>query len=279
MSAILNPALRELSDIVSDLRQTPFQGVSSVVERFLLVLDTAPLAGFLQSVLAPFDFDAWWAASVTPPLGMIGSGSLRWPTERGARVAAQIEACRRIADKRLDLVRLIHDNFPNTSQLSQIVATFVSNIVVPLVRDVSRLTESRPIPTLLSDQFGRVPPSGDATLDALIAKACSSFRDPAPATRQQATQTLWDAWERLKTLDGDKKVSAQMLLENAAQEVEFRKVLEEEARALTQIGNRFEIRHSETTQIPLARIEHWDYLFHRMFAMIQLLLACRRPTA
>lgn len=278
MNAVLSPALRELSDIASDLRNTPFQGVNNVVARFLAVLDANPFSGFLQSVLPPFDFDAWWSSSVTPPLGMVGSGTLVWPTERSARVAAYIDICRRIADGRINLISLIHDNYPSTGNLTQIVLAFTANIVTPLVRDLNRLAEWRPIPPALSDQFGQVPPSGDATLDALITAACSKFRDPAPAARQEAVRSLWDAWERLKTLDGEKKISTQVLLDRAAQEEEFRKRLETEARTLTDIGNQFGIRHSETTQIPLARIEHWDYLFHRLFALIYLLLVCRGTT-
>lgn len=279
MNAVLNPSLRELSDILSDLRRAPFQAAASVVQRFIAVIDAPPLSGFLQSALAPFDFEGWWSTSVHPPTGMVGSGTLRWPTERAARVAAQVEVCRRVADDRIHLINLIHDNFPNTRNLTQIVAVFASNIVEPLVRDLSRIAESRAIPPVLSDQFGRVPASGDATLDALITDACSKFRDPAPDARQEATRTLWDAWERLKTLDGDKKASVPILLDGAASETQFRKLLEDEARALTQVGNQFQIRHAETTQIPLARIEHWDYLFHRLFALIYLLLVCRRPAS
>ncbi len=41
---------------------------------------------------------------------------------------------------------------------------------------------------------------------------------------------------------------------------------------LTKIGNTFQIRHSETSQVSLTRDAHVDYLFHRMFALIWMLL-------
>jgi hypothetical protein len=47
---------------------------------------------------------------------------------------------------------------------------------------------------------------------------------------------------------------------------------EEEALALTEIRNTFMIRHTETNKIPVILSEHVDYLFHRMFALVRLLL-------
>lgn len=70
----------------------------------------------------------------------------------------------------------------------------------------------------------------------------------------------------------DKKASATALLDRAASEATFRGMLEAEARELTNIGNTFGIRHSEKNQVPLALDEHVDYLFHRLFALIRLLL-------
>lgn len=71
---------------------------------------------------------------------------------------------------------------------------------------------------------------------------------------------------------GDKKTSAKALLDKAATEPTFRETLEDEARELTRIGNDFTIRHSETDKVPLELSEHVDYLFHRLFALIRLLL-------
>ena len=48
--------------------------------------------------------------------------------------------------------------------------------------------------------------------------------------------------------------------------------MEGEARELTNIGNTFMIRHSETEKVPIKESEHVDYLFHRMFALILMIL-------
>lgn len=116
--------------------------------------------------------------------------------------------------------------------------------------------------------------SGDATLDALLGTARSKFLDRSLTVRREAVEKLWDAWERLKTLEPgkDKKARATTLLDVAATEAIFRAQLERESHELTKIGNTFMIRHTETDKVPLVDSHQVDYLFHRMFAMIMLLL-------
>ena len=55
-----------------------------------------------------------------------------------------------------------------------------------------------------------------------------------------------------------------MLLDLAVSEPRFRELLEKESRVLTDIGNTFQIRHSETSQVELQETQHVDYLFHRL---------------
>ena len=94
--------------------------------------------------------------------------------------------------------------------------------------------------------------------------------------RREALEKLWDAWERMKTLEpGNKGESTKALLDKAATEPGFRDLLETEARKLTEIGNGFHIRHSETTQTEIQSDNQVDYLFHRLFALIWLVLHAR----
>lgn len=137
---------------------------------------------------------------------------------------------------------------------------------------------ARLAPPLLDEELRRTTfETGDATLDTLLDAARTKFLDPDPANRREALEKIWDAWERLKTLEPakDKKASTTVLLDKAVEEPTFRKVLEEEASVLTSIGNSFRIRHSETTQIEIDGEYHVDYLFHRVLALILLLLRAR----
>jgi AbiJ N-terminal domain 4 len=116
--------------------------------------------------------------------------------------------------------------------------------------------------------------TGDPLLDEILESARHKILNRSIDVRRESLEKLWDAWERLKTLEPgrDKGESAGRLLDKAAAEPTFRARLEEEARALTSIGNTFMIRHTETDKIPVADSAHIDYLFHRMFSMIRLLL-------
>ncbi len=120
--------------------------------------------------------------------------------------------------------------------------------------------------------------TGDATLDQMLEDSRLKFLSPDPKIRREALERLWDCWERIKSLDapGNKKQSVATLLDKAAREPTFRALLENEARALTDIGNSLQIRHSEVTQTTITDSMHVDYLFHRLFSMIQLVLQ-KRP--
>ncbi len=64
----------------------------------------------------------------------------------------------------------------------------------------------------------------------------------------------------------------QGLLTNAVKEPVLLARIEKEARELTEIGNSFMIRHTETNKVAIEGSANVDYLFHRMFALILLLL-------
>ena len=55
---------------------------------------------------------------------------------------------------------------------------------------------------------------------------------------------------------------------NGASELE--KLLTDEYRALTKIGNDFRIRHHETNTIDIADSRHYDYFFNRCLSLIAL---------
>ena len=84
----------------------------------------------------------------------------------------------------------------------------------------------------------------DEALDEMLETARDKFISREPAVRKEGLDKLWDAWERLKTLEvaGDKRASTSALLDRVAGGT-MRERLEAEARELTDIGNHFTIRH------------------------------------
>jgi hypothetical protein len=118
--------------------------------------------------------------------------------------------------------------------------------------------------------------TGDTMLDCMLEDARQKFLSSSESVRREALEKLWDAFERMKTLEPgtNKAAQAKLLLDKAAGAggPKFRESLEVEALALSKIGNTFHIRHSETNQEPLASSHQVDYLFHRLFAFLSLLL-------
>lgn len=278
LASILEPSLRDLDETVSDFREASFQSSESVLQRFVHQLDEEPLAGFLHAVLPVPDFNGWLATANSTIGSMVGSGTLEWPPSRPERVAMQIALCRAIANKTVRFLDFIHNFMYSGRDLAGHVDGFAKKLLNPLMRDIARLTESRLVPPVLFEAMGTLPPSGDHILDALLGDACRKFKDAAPKSRAEGTEKLWDAWERLKSIEvpGDKRTSVARLLDHCALEENFRLMLETEARALTAIGNSFHIRHFETDKVSISTPEQNDYLFHRLFALMHLLLFSRR---
>jgi len=111
----------------------------------------------------------------------------------------------------------------------------------------------------------------------MLTTAQAKFLNPNPQSRLESLEKLWDAWERLKTIElpDSKDKTTRILFAKVSIEPNFQQLLEEESRKLTKIGNDFMIRHSEVTKTPIQSSDQADYLFQRMFAMIHLLLKAR----
>lgn len=133
----------------------------------------------------------------------------------------------------------------------------------------------RVLPPVLGEELKRTLfNTGDRTLDNMLDECRAKFSDRNPLVRREALERLWDAWERLKSLadPSDKKRSVKIMLDAVTSVPSLRERLETEATELNSIGNSHLIRHSEISQVPVIDVDQVDYLFHRLFAMIQLML-------
>jgi AbiJ N-terminal domain 4 len=157
-----------------------------------------------------------------------------------------------------------------------------------LEEEVNRLFERNGIAFQLHEgQVERLVPSileeillptrfhtGDDVLDELLSTAREKFLNRDLKVRREALEKLWDSWERLKSLSDptDKKASVRILLDRVTTEPTFRGRVEIEARQLTDIGNTFFIRHTEVTKPPIVVSYQVDYLFHRLFSFMRMIL-------
>lgn len=124
---------------------------------------------------------------------------------------------------------------------------------------------------MLNNQFN----PQEKELRALLSNARKKIYSFDVAVRYDALKDLWDFWERVKTTHQphlNKKLSMTALLDVVSDNKEFRGLLEEEAKKLSDIGNSFFIRHSEINQVKLEDSEHLEYLFQRLLGMINLII-------
>lgn len=137
----------------------------------------------------------------------------------------------------------------------------------------------RLLPAVLGEMLTRTYfRTGDRTLDVMLEESRTKFSDPDPLIRREALERLFDSWERIKSLaDANKAKSVQLMLDRAASQRAFREILEKEARDLTQIGNTHLLRHHETNQTPVIDVDHVDHLYHRLFAMVELVIRRNAP--
>jgi hypothetical protein len=196
----------------------------------------------------------------------------------------------------LDFVEFIYENlwdyiegsFHSFFQHTHLSFPGIRNCREPFRTKINKLFERNGIVFYL-DSDGKIKRQLPLELDALIAKmkvrtsderlnelvnqAIEDIRKPAVKDRSYSLEKLWDAFERMKTFytTMDKKDSADKIIKNAGSATpEFCEMLTAEFKALSEIGNKFQVRHFETNKIQIQSTQHIDYLFYRMLAIINL---------
>jgi hypothetical protein len=113
-------------------------------------------------------------------------------------------------------------------------------------------------------------------LKELIDQASLLYHNNTISDKQIAVEKLWDAFERLKTYYGSanqKKTSVTKIIDDISNnDGNFINLFNEEFVKLTNIGNDYRIRHHEMDKIAITDSNHYDYLFQRCFALIDLAL-------
>ncbi|WP_436517134.1 AbiJ-NTD4 domain-containing protein [Ekhidna sp. To15] len=133
---------------------------------------------------------------------------------------------------------------------------------------------NRTTPEVFQTLTNKIFQTPDHRLNELTELAYDKFILPKLDDRINALEKIWDAFERVKTYYSSKKnVSADQLLDLVSKgNTHLKDELTKEAKSLTDIGNKFQIRHFETDKIEITDNKHIDYLFYRMISLIHLIL-------
>lgn len=141
-------------------------------------------------------------------------------------------------------------------------------------KQITRVTDAACILDVAKAELDLVPEQG---LRRLIEEAIELHLGTKPEKYHLATEKIWDALERLKTVyvsEGvDKKKSTLRLIDRVSKgNAAFRRIFDEEFRTLTTIGNDYRIRHHETDKIDIDDGGYYDYFFNRCLSLIVLVI-------
>lgn len=149
-----------------------------------------------------------------------------------------------------------------------------NGLIYDLQEDGSVIRKGPPVlrEILIQKEFD----TGEQMLNEFLTEAYREILDPDAQIRGEAVERLWDAWNRLKTIDThDKKDGIKALLDCAASEEVFRQIIERDASELTKAGDNLRIRHSETNKPEIERPYQNEYLFYRLLNLVWLILQAR----
>lgn len=135
---------------------------------------------------------------------------------------------------------------------------------------IERIVENSPLTAEIENSFITIHEQGTREL---LKDAVALYKTPNPAARQDSVEKIWDALERLKTYYTtlDKKRSSEKIVNDMANSRDdFVDLFNAEFKTLTDIGNKYRIRHHETNKIDIIDIRYYDYLFNRCLSLIAL---------
>jgi hypothetical protein len=117
-------------------------------------------------------------------------------------------------------------------------------------------------------------PIQDESLKGLVEQAESLYKEKDEASSQLSIEKLWDALERVKTLNGSTKMNFidNIFSKISTDNIAFKDYIDKEFKELTNIGNNFQIRHFETNKVPINDNRIREYLYGRCSALLTLIL-------
>jgi len=145
------------------------------------------------------------------------------------------------------------------------------------------LTEERIVERIVDDGFlieeskSLIGSTPELELKKLIEESIKLHKSRNPDDCHLATEKIWDALERLKTIyiddKTDKKTSANKVISQMANSDEdYMNLFSTEFVYLTNVGNNYRIRHHEIGKKDIPDDGYYDYFFSRCFSLIMLAL-------
>lgn len=120
----------------------------------------------------------------------------------------------------------------------------------------------------------RIPIDTEEELNNLIIESKIYISKDSYNEKKIGLEKIWDAFERMKTIkETDKKNSINTIISHITKDdKKMAEMIHAEFKTLTDIGNSYSIRHSETFQKKLPNEHFIEYLYFRMLSLISFVL-------
>lgn len=134
---------RRINDAVLDLQRADYQSLSRPYRVLVQALDSDELRPITSALIQSVDLDAFLAESEKTACSVVGSAHLSWPEEHDQYLGLCLLLLRKFRDHPDQLFNFTYTYFHATG-VTQTLRKFVSNLVIPFVRDFTAHARAHP---------------------------------------------------------------------------------------------------------------------------------------
>ena len=137
---------------------------------------------------------------------------------------------------------------------------------------IERIVQNSPLTEEIVKNISEIREDGTRKL---LQEAIDLHKRPHLNARRDSVEKIWDAFERIKSYytNLNKHQSADKIINDISnKQSAFVDLFNTEFKSLTDIGNKFRIRHHEINRIDINDVRYYDYFFNRCLALIALVI-------
>jgi hypothetical protein len=135
-STNIDPAtLRQIENVVSDLRNSEYQSFSKHLKKLSRLLHSPEFEPATARLIKDIDLEGWLKAGEDTQGGMIGSAKLEWPSEHEKELGTVVLLIDRFADNPDEALNFAHTFYYSGNNITSNLQNLARQVIVPFARD------------------------------------------------------------------------------------------------------------------------------------------------
>ena len=139
----LPEALRQIENVVSDIRWADYQSFSRHIKKLSRLLHAPDLELITQEATEGIDLDAWIKAGEASQGGMMGSAELVWPDDHYQEIGTVALLIDRFAANPDEATSFAHTFYYSGGKITNELQSFAGQVLVPFARDYIDFAKQR----------------------------------------------------------------------------------------------------------------------------------------